>query len=62
VRLTERRRASISEINITPIVDVMFMLLIIFILTAPAIRYGMGIGLPEGKLTAAGTNSKFITQ
>ena len=48
MRLASRRRSNIADINVTPIVDVMLMLLVIFILTAPAIRYGLDIGLPKG--------------
>jgi len=36
---------SLSEINVTPLVDVMLVLLIIFMVTAPMMHSGIGIGL-----------------
>lgn len=38
---------SLSEINVTPFVDVMLVLLIIFMVTAPLIQHGVKIELPE---------------
>ena len=38
---------SISEINVTPFVDVMLVLLIIFMVTAPLLTSGIKINLPE---------------
>ena len=49
-----------SDINVTPIVDVMLMLLVIFILTAPAIRYGLDIGLPKGTFGEESTRQAVI--
>jgi len=40
-------RRSISEINVTPFVDVMLVLLVIFIATAPLMQQGMDVNLPE---------------
>jgi len=60
MRLTRRKRATISDINITPIVDVMLMLLVIFILTAPSIRYGLEIGLPKETLQKRQTGQAVI--
>jgi biopolymer transport protein ExbD len=37
----------ISEINITPLVDVMLVLMIIFLITAPLIKYSVEISLPK---------------
>jgi len=42
---------SISQINITPLVDVMLVLLIIFMVTAPILQQGVHVDLPE--VTAA---------
>lgn len=42
---------SISQINITPLVDVMLVLLIIFMVTAPILQQGVNVDLPE--VTAA---------
>ncbi len=41
------RRALVSEINVTPLVDVMLVLLIIFMVTAPMMTQGLDIDLPE---------------
>ncbi len=38
---------SISQINITPFVDVMLVLLIIFMVTAPILQQGVNVDLPE---------------
>jgi biopolymer transport protein TolR len=42
-----RRRRAISEINVTPFVDVMLVLLIIFMVTAPLIQQGLQVELPK---------------
>ncbi|NOY64622.1 MAG: protein TolR, partial [Nitrospirae bacterium] len=44
-----RRRAVMSEINVTPLVDVMLVLLIIFMVTAPMLKQGIDIELPKAK-------------
>ena len=41
------RRRAFSEINVTPFVDVMLVLLVIFIATAPLMQQGMNVNLPE---------------
>ncbi|MBT4760525.1 MAG: protein TolR [Bdellovibrionaceae bacterium] len=51
-------RASLSEINITPLVDVMLVLLIIFMVTAPMMQQGLEIDLPEVESTGVSTNDK----
>lgn len=43
--------SSLSEINITSLVDVMMVLLIIFMLTAPFIQAGIKVRLPKAKST-----------
>jgi biopolymer transport protein TolR len=43
------RRAAMSEINVTPLVDVMLVLLIIFMVTAPMMQEGIQIDVPEEK-------------
>jgi biopolymer transport protein TolR len=43
--------SSLSEINITSLVDVMMVLLIIFMLTAPFIQAGIKVQLPQAKST-----------
>ncbi len=49
------RRGLVSEINVTPLVDVMLVLLIIFMITAPMMTQGLNIDLPE-------TTSKSLRQ
>lgn len=44
-------RASISEINVTPLVDVMLVLLIIFMVTAPMTKTGITVALPKTQKT-----------
>jgi len=43
----KNRKKAISEINVTPFVDVMLVLLIIFMVTAPLLTSGIKINLPE---------------
>ena len=47
-----RRRASLSEINVTPMVDVMLVLLIIFMVSAPLLTSGIKIQLPKTEAAA----------
>lgn len=46
-RLGSRSRRASAEINITPFVDVMLVLLIIFMVAAPLMQQGIDIDLPE---------------
>src|SRR3981189_3299928 len=46
-RRAHRRRAVMSEINVTPMVDVMLVLLIIFMVSAPLLTVGVPIDLPQ---------------
>ena len=46
------RRAPMAEINVTPLVDVMLVLLIIFMVTAPLLATGVQVDLPESKAAA----------
>ncbi len=52
-RVSKRRiGTSLSEINVTPFVDVMLVLLIIFMVTAPMIQSGIGVNLPQAETDA----------
>ena len=53
-----RRRAPMSEINVTPLVDVMLVLLIIFMVTAPLLVAGVPIDLPESREGALDQQAK----
>jgi biopolymer transport protein TolR len=44
-----RNRTALSEINVTPLVDVMLVLLIIFMVTAPLMQQGIDVNLPKAK-------------
>ena len=44
---------SLSEINVTPLVDVMLVLLIIFMVTAPMMKSGIGVNLPKAETESA---------
>ncbi len=46
------RRTPMAEINVTPMVDVMLVLLIIFMVTAPLLTAGVQVDLPESKAAA----------
>jgi biopolymer transport protein TolR len=48
-RRGRRRHAPMSEINVTPFVDVMLVLLIIFMVTAPLLTVGVPLELPHAK-------------
>ncbi len=48
MRITKRRTV-MSEINVTPLVDVMLVLLIVFMVSAPLLQQGIDINLPKAK-------------
>ena len=47
-----KRNKTISQINVTPMVDVMLVLLVIFMITAPLLKVGVPINLPKTKAKA----------
>jgi biopolymer transport protein TolR len=56
-----QRGALASQINVTPLVDVMLVLLIIFMITAPIIQQGVEVNLPKVKAAALpGKEEQFI--
>jgi biopolymer transport protein TolR len=46
-RFRRRRFAPIADINVTPMVDVMLVLLVIFMITAPLLQVGVPVDLPK---------------
>jgi biopolymer transport protein TolR len=51
-------RVTMSEINVTPMVDVMLVLLIIFMVTAPLIQQGVKVNLPEARAAPVEASEK----
>ena len=49
------RKKPISEINVVPYIDVMLVLLVIFMVTAPLLQHGVEVNLPDADSVAAGT-------
>ena len=56
-----RKRAPMAEINVTPFVDVMLVLLIIFMVTAPLLTAGVPIDLPESRAQALAQERDQVT-
>jgi biopolymer transport protein TolR len=53
-----KSRGVMSEINVTPLVDVMLVLLIIFMVTAPLLNHGVPIELPESAANPLPSDAK----
>ena len=60
-RRRSRRHAPMSEINVTPFVDVMLVLLIIFMVAAPLLTVGVPIDLPETQAKQLNSETQPIT-
>jgi biopolymer transport protein TolR len=56
-----RHHRMISEINVTPMVDVMLVLLIIFMVAAPLLTVGVPIDLPDTQAKALNSDTQPIT-
>jgi biopolymer transport protein TolR len=56
-----RGRAPMAEINVTPLVDVMLVLLIIFMVTAPLLTAGVPVELPDSRATALDQTPEQVT-
>ncbi len=56
-----RRSQPISEINVTPFVDVMLVLLIIFMVAAPLLTVGVPIDLPESRANSLEGDTEPLT-
>ena len=48
-RKSRKRRAPMAEINVVPYIDVTFVLLMIFMITAPLVQTGVDVDLPEAE-------------
>ena len=57
-RRSRRTTSSLAEINVVPLVDVMLVLLIIFMVTAPMMQRGMEVRLPTSRRAAANISSE----
>ena len=53
-------RGPMADINVTPMVDVMLVLLIIFMVTAPLMQQGVAVELPETKAQAIDVNPDLV--
>ncbi|MGH7015862.1 MAG: ExbD/TolR family protein [Caulobacteraceae bacterium] len=60
-RTRRGRRAALAEINVTPLVDVMLVLLIIFMISAPLLTVGVPLQLPRTEASALQDEAKPIT-
>src|ERR1700742_92456 len=56
-----RSRRALSEINVTPLVDVMLVLLIIFMISAPLLTAGVSVQLPKTEAGAVDNQTQPIT-
>jgi biopolymer transport protein TolR len=60
-KFSRRRHAPIADINVTPMVDVMLVLLVIFMVTAPLLQVGVPVDLPKTSAqTVTGTGEPLI--
>ncbi|MDN4503678.1 protein TolR [Alteromonadaceae bacterium BrNp21-10] len=55
---TRKKRRPVSEINVVPYIDVMLVLLIIFMVTAPLVTQGVKVELPKAQAQALADDSK----
>lgn len=53
-----RARRQVGEINVTPMVDVMLVLLVIFMVTAPMLTVGVPVDLPQTKAKQLSDNAE----
>ena len=60
-RNTSRSNSPMSEINVTPFVDVMLVLLIVFMVTAPMLTVGVPVNLPESNADSLPDDNEPLT-
>lgn len=56
-----QRKRAISEINVTPLVDVMLVLLVIFMITAPMLNQNLDVNLPDVAAAPSPQHEKQVT-
>ncbi len=54
----QQSRVTLSEINVTPLVDVMLVLLIMFMVTTPLMQQGIDVDLPKTKASGVQANNE----
>ena len=57
---TSRTQTALADINITPLVDVVLVLLLIFMLTAPVLQSGIDVAIPHTRSTATLTEERMV--
>lgn len=57
---TSRTQTALAEINITPLVDVVLVLLLIFMLAAPVLQSGIEVAVPHTRSTNALTEERLV--
>jgi biopolymer transport protein TolR len=57
---SQREGSMIAQINVTPLVDVMLVLLVIFMVTAPIIQQGVQVNLPQTRSSAIPGSEEFL--
>jgi biopolymer transport protein TolR len=57
---SQREGATIAQINVTPLVDVMLVLLVIFMVTAPIIQQGVQVNLPQTRSSGIPGSEDFL--
>jgi biopolymer transport protein ExbD/biopolymer transport protein TolR len=55
-----RTQTALADINITPLVDVVLVLLLIFMLTAPVLQSGIDVAIPHTRSTAQLTEERMV--
>jgi biopolymer transport protein TolR len=60
-RSARGRRGTLSEINVTPLVDVMLVLLIVFMISAPLLTVGVPVDLPKTEASAVQDQTEPLT-
>jgi len=55
-----RTQTALAEINITPLVDVVLVLLLIFMLTAPVLQSGIDVAIPKTRTVAQVTEERMV--